>query len=122
MALTPPSPWIGSTRTAATVSSIAARRASWSPQGRWTKPGINGPNPPVIFSPPAAAIAPVERPWNAPSKVRIVSRGAPRSKWWRRAILMASSHASVPELQKNTVSAKVSATSRSASSRCGPIS
>ena len=59
------------------------------------------------------------RPWKAPSKVMIAWRsGWPRWKWKRRAILIAHSSASAPELQKNTVSAKDCATSRSASCSC----
>ncbi len=66
----------------------------------------------TIFSDPAAAIAPVDRPWKAPSKVRISIRsGWPASSQCLRAILIASSAASVPELVKNTVSAKVASTS-----------
>ena len=54
----PPSPWIGSIRTAAVSGPTAARTASRSPNGRWSKPGISGPKPLTIFSEPAAAIAP----------------------------------------------------------------
>mgnify|MGYP007053963445 CR=1 FL=1 len=57
-------------------------------------------------SPPEAAMAPVERPWNAPSKVRISLRSSPCSDQYLRAILIASSAASVPELMTKTVSAK----------------
>ncbi len=40
---TPPSPWIGSSSTATTVSSIAARRAAASPYGTVRKPGCVRP-------------------------------------------------------------------------------
>ncbi len=57
--------------------------------------------------PPAAMVASV-RPWNAPSKVTMRNRsGWPQADWYLRAILMAASLASAPELVKNTTSAKV---------------
>jgi hypothetical protein len=115
----PPSPCTGSIRIAAVRSVTAAFSASWSPQGTWTKPGRSGPKPLVIFSDPAAAMAAEERPWKEPSKVTISIRsGSPFSYQYLRTILTASSQASVPELVKNTVSAKVFSTSRSASSCC----
>ena len=113
----PPSPWIGSMRIAAVSGPTAARTASRSPKGRWSKPGISGPKPLTIFSEPAAAMAPVERPWKAPSKATMRKRcGWPAWSKCLRAILIAHSIASVPELVKKTVSAKVASTSRRASS------
>ncbi len=96
-------------------SARAARRASWSPKGRWVKPGRSGPKPLVIFSDPAAAMPAEERPWNEPVKARMRVRSAPRSYQYLRAILIANSQASVPELVKKQVSAKVCSTSASAS-------
>ena len=59
---------------------------------------------------------PSERPWNAPSTVTISTRsGWPLWEWNLRAILTAHSIDSVPELVKNTVSAKVASTSIPAS-------
>ena len=75
----PPSPWIGSIRTAAVRSVMAARVASRSPNSTWTKPGISGAKPSTIFFDPAAAMAAVERPWNEPVKVRISGRSSPLS-------------------------------------------
>ena len=40
--ITPPSPWIGSNRTATVVSSMAAAIASMSPYFTLRKPGVNG--------------------------------------------------------------------------------
>ena len=96
----------------------AARSASWSAQGMCKKPGRSGPKPFVIFSDPAAAMAALDRPWKAPSKVTISTRSSPFPDQYLRTIFTASSQDSVPELVKNTVSAKVSATSMSASFCC----
>ena len=105
---------------------IAARIASWSASVtghfRCTKPGISGPKPLTIFSDPAAAMAPVDRPWNAPSKATISTRSGWPASWWNlRAILIASSAVSVPELVKNTVSAKVVSVKSFASRSCSGI-
>ena len=54
----PPSPWIGSIRTAAVSGRMAFSTAARSPKGTWSNPGTTGPKPLTIFSDPAAEIAP----------------------------------------------------------------
>ena len=41
--ITPASPWIGSTRKPTVFGPIAASKASASPKGTVTNPGVNGP-------------------------------------------------------------------------------
>ena len=104
----PPSPWIGSIMSAAVSGPMAASRASRSSNGTWSKPSTFGPKPSRYLSwPPAAMVASV-RPWKAPSNVTMRKRsGWPFAAWYLRAILMAASFASAPELEKKTTSAKV---------------
>ena len=111
----PPSPWIGSIITAPVSGPTAASKAAQSSKGTWSKPSTLGPKPSMYFCwPPAAMVASV-RPWNAPSKVTTRNfSGWPQADWYLRAILMAASLASAPELVKNTTSAKVLSQSRSA--------
>ena len=74
----PPSPWIGSTRMAPVSGPIAASSASWSPNGRTSKPGSSGSSPSVSFLLPAADTPAMVRPWKAPSKVMMRQRsGSP---------------------------------------------
>ncbi len=54
----PPSPWIGSTSTAQCSGRNTFSTAARSPNGTWSNPGTTGPNPLIIFSDPAAEIAP----------------------------------------------------------------
>src|SRR3546814_9107000 len=62
------------------------------------------------------------RPWKeCVQQMMRVRFGSPLWKWKRRATLVEPSSASTPELQKNTVSAKEFATSRSASRSCSEI-
>ncbi len=62
------------------------------------------------------------RPWNEPSKPMMSIRsGWPLAQWYLRAVLMAHSTASVPELVKNTTSAKVASVSAVASFSCPGI-
>ena len=75
-----------------------------------------------IFDWSEALMVAIVRPWKALLKViSSVRAGSPSSCWWKaRAVLIAHSTASAPELVKNTVSAKVLSTSICASfSPCG---
>ncbi len=114
----PPSPCTGSMMIAAVCGPIAARAASRL-SGTMSKPSSSGPKPSVCFLLPAAEIVAIVRPWKLPSNVTIRWRASPFPDQYLRAILMASSIASAPELQKKTVSPKVASTSRAAS-RCCP--
>src|SRR5262245_23444068 len=107
---------IGSIRMAAVSGPTSRRTAAASSRARWTKPSTTGPKPSrCFFCPPAARVASV-RPWNAPSKAMMRKRsGAPLAEWNLRAVLIAPSIASAPELAKNTTSAKLSRHNRSAS-------
>ena len=87
---------------------IAASTALRSVSGIWSKPSTLGPKPSRYLAWPPAAIVASVRPWNAPSKVSVRKRsGWPSTEWRRRAILIAASLASAPELAKKTRSAKV---------------
>ncbi len=118
---TPPSPCTGSIMTPAVSGPIASRTAFMLPNGTWSKPSTAGPKPLRYFGLPVAEIIASVRPWNAPSKQIMRNRsGCPVSYWARRTIFTMPSLASAPELQKNTLSANVAATNRSASrSACG---
>ena len=66
-----------------------------------SKPGAFGPNPSMYLSLPPAAIVASVRPWKAPSKVMTWNRsGWPAAAWYLRAVLIAPSSASAPELVK----------------------
>ena len=92
-----------------------ALTASRSSNGRTVNQSGSGSNPARILSWSVALIAAIVRPWNACLKVTMRNfSGWPSTNWQRRAVLTAHSNASAPELVKNIVSAKVSATSRSA--------
>ena len=104
----PPSPWIGSTSTARSARVDRRLSASWSPNGELDEArqeraealgdllGARGGD--------RGRGAAVE---GAVEGDDAGALGRPVSYQCRRAILTASSHASVPELVKNTVSAKV---------------
>ena len=105
----PPSPCTGSIRIAPTAVvdrrmkriMVAPADMSEARQGSARTLWSSSPTP-------AAAIPAEERPWNDPSKARIVVfSGWPLSYQYLRAIFTANSQDSVPELVKNTVSANV---------------
>ncbi len=73
---TPPSPWIGSSSTATTVSSIASRRAAASPYGTVRKPGVNGPKSSWAEGSSENEMIVVVRPWKFPDATMIVARSA----------------------------------------------
>ena len=95
--MTPAMLWIGSIRTAATLSSRTASAAARSPKGTRRCPGTLGLPNSRYFASPAAEMASAVRPWKPPSKERTSVR---RVK--RRARRIAFSLASVPELTKKT--------------------
>ena len=67
----PASPWIGSTRTAATFGCRAAATASASPYGRMRKPGANGPKPRRYWGSEEKPTIVVVRPWKLSENTRI---------------------------------------------------
>ncbi len=73
---TPPSPWIGSTRTATVLAVIAASRAARSPYGTVTKPGVNGPKPSRASGSSEKPTMVVVRPWKLPEATMISARSA----------------------------------------------
>ncbi len=82
---------------------IAASTAARSVAGIWSKPSTFGPKPSMYLACPPAAIIASVRPWKAPSKVRMrYFSGWPPTDWRLRAILIAASLASTPELVKKT--------------------
>ena len=102
MGSTPASPWIGSSITATTRSSTAARSASRSPTGTFRKPETLGSNSRSQPALPEALMVARVRPWNAFTRVTI-SWAPPRATVPHfRASLMAPSLASAPVLVKKT--------------------
>ena len=93
--MTPASPWMGSSSTAATVSSTAASSASLSPYGTQRMSPGSGSNGSRYASLDVSASAPIVRPWKLPSAATTVVRPV------RRVALNAASLASAPELVKN---------------------
>ena len=73
--MTPPSPWIGSTRTAHVFGVIAARTASTSPYLTIRKPGVNGPKRLVESGSVEKPTIVVVRPWKLPSATMISASG-----------------------------------------------
>jgi hypothetical protein len=94
---TPPSPWTGSSRTSAVVSSTAAFSASTSLKGTWTNPGTSGSNGSRNSLRQVALSEPNVRPWNP--RIAATTFGRPVAD---RANLIAASTASVPEFERNT--------------------
>ena len=107
VSLIPPSPCIGSISTAAVLLEIFSSNCCWD-SSIFSKPEGRGPNPSVCLGfAPAAKVAKV-LPWNAFLKVMMsVLSLSPFSKWYFLEVLIAPSTASAPELQKNTLSAKL---------------
>ena len=69
---------------------------------------------------PVAASVAIVRPWKEPVSVTMVLLPLPYlSNAYLRAVLMAHSLASAPELEKNTRAIPVRVQSRSARSACG---
>ena len=105
--LIPPSPWIGSTMTAAVWLSMARSTARRSLKGTYLNPPGSGSNPWWYFSCAVAVTVARVRPWKPPRIVMMSPRSlAPCSLAHLRASLIAVSLASAPELEKNTRSAK----------------
>ena len=119
----PPSPWIGSTKTATTFLLCAAtwRTASRSFSGTRTKPCTSGSKPACTLRLAVADSVASERPWKAFSMTMIAGSAMPRSWPYLRATLIAASFASSPELQKNTSSRPVISAMRSAACSCSGI-
>ena len=119
----PPSPWIGSMKTATTFLLCAAtwRTASRSFSGTRTKPCTSGSKPACTLRLAVADSVASERPWNAFSMTMIAGSAMPRSWPYLRATLIAASFASSPELQKNTSSSPVISAMRSAACSCSGI-
>ncbi len=61
------------------------------------------------------------RPWKSPSKLTISGASIPRRWACLRAILIAHSFASVPELEKKTRPPRLDSESRSASRTIGSV-
>ena len=79
------------------------------------KPRTRGSKPACTLRPPEALNVANVRPWNALSMTNTVGSLMPILWPWRRAILMAASLASAPELPKNTLLMPEAAQSLSAS-------
>jgi len=94
---TPPSPWIGSSSTAAVRSDTAASSSCGS-GATVRKPGTSGANGACLASCGVADSAPKVRPWKAPWRTTT----SPPARALR-ASFNAASTASAPELQKNTL-------------------
>jgi len=113
----PDSPWIGSTSTATMLWLLRAMLASsrGSPKRARTKPLTSGSKPACTLRLPVAESVASVRPWKECSIT--IDRGLVDVLPWpyMRAILIAHSLASAPELPKNTLSMPLSATRRSAS-------
>ena len=98
---TPPSPWMGSTRIAAVRLSTAISMARRSLYGTCLKPGTSGSKPWWYFGWPVAVTVAIVRPWNELWVAMISYRSVEkRSLAYLRAILIAASLASAPELEK----------------------
>src|SRR6266571_6398477 len=112
--MTPASPWIGSTSTATTLSSMASARAPRSPYGTTRKPGVNGPYEPRASSSVEKLMIVVVRPWKLPSKATMTAwpAGTPLTSYPHlRAVLIAVSTASAPVFIGSTISMPASAAS-----------
>ena len=72
--LIPPSPWIGSTITAAVLLFIFSYKALLSLKLITLKPGIKGPKPSLILFEFEVVIAAIDLPWKHPSKDNISYR------------------------------------------------
>ena len=97
--ITPASPWMGSSSTAAVLSSMAASIAAASPKGTETKPGANGPKSSRATGSSLNPTIVVVRPWKFPSATMMVaaSAGTPFTRYAHaRATLMPVSTASAP--------------------------
>jgi len=105
--MTPPSPWIGSRRTAAVLPVVALLIASTSLNGTRTNPSTSGVNGARYFSVAVAVTVARVRPWKAPSATMISKAPSRFSFPHLRASLMHPSTASAPLLQKNTLSSPV---------------
>src|SRR6266568_4827821 len=115
----PPSPWIGSTRTAAVRLSIALSSALRSLKATYLKPPGSGSKPWWYFSCAVAVTVASVRPWKPPRMLMMSPRSLePCSLAHLRASLMAVSLASAPEFEKKTRSAKECSQRRAASCAC----
>src|SRR6266849_6328784 len=117
--MTPISPMIGSSITATVCSVVAALIASRSLYGTCTKPSGSGLKGSEYLGWPPAVIVAIVRPWNEPIEVMIWNAPFLLRTPHLRAILIAASFASAPELPKKTRAGKDSSTRRCASSTCG---
>ena len=73
--MTPPSPWIGSTKIAAVFGPTAASTAARSPYGTIRKPGVKGPKRLVESGSVEKPTIVVVRPWKFPSATTISASG-----------------------------------------------
>src|SRR5213592_4439068 len=89
----PPSPWIGSMKTATTflLCSATWRTASRSLSGMRTKPETSGSKPACTLRLPVAESVASERPWNAFSRTMIAGSAMPLSWPYLRATLIEAS-------------------------------
>ncbi len=113
--LTPVSPWIGSSSTAAVRSPTAASSASTS-RGTGMKPGTSGAKGACLDSWNVADSAPYVRPWKPPCSTTMSPRGRAL-----RTSLSAASFASAPEFAKYTRPPSDAADNRFASSTIGRL-
>mmetsp|Transcript_18625 Transcript_18625/g.74376 ORF Transcript_18625/g.74376 Transcript_18625/m.74376 type:complete len:229 (+) Transcript_18625:1550-2236(+) len=106
--MTPASPWIGSSMTAAMSSELSlntSRSASTSPYGTTSKPEQSGPKPSREVGSVEAEIAAIERPQKLPSATTMRARlsGTFLTAYAQRlANLTDVSHASTPEFIGST--------------------
>src|SRR5712691_8741730 len=117
----PISPITGSSITATVLSVVACSIAATSLYSTWTKPGGSGLNGSEYLCWPPAVTAASVRPWNEPVVVMISKAPSRFRVPHLRAILIADSFASAPELQKKTRDGNDSSTNRWASSTCGCV-
>ena len=112
----PPSPCTGSTSTA-TMSRCSdnASTAAKSLNGTRTKPSSSGAKPSCTLALAVADRVAMVRPWKLPSITTTVGRAICLREPYRRAILMAASLASAPELEKNTFAMPLNSHRRCAS-------
>ena len=80
--ITPPSPWMGSSRTATVFSSIASASAAASPYGTVTNPGVYGPKPARAAGSSEKLMIVVVRPWKLPPMTTIVARPSGTPLTW----------------------------------------
>src|SRR5512136_1956234 len=69
--MTPPSPWMGSTSTAAVLGVIALPSALASPKGTLIKPGVNGPKSSLYRGSVEKDTVVIVLPWKFPAQVMI---------------------------------------------------